>query len=124
MLQTACDTENRREDVIADAKCEYAISPINVDTQMPRFNWTYSGNKGFVQHAFKIAVASEESKIESPDLWDSGEIVSGIPAYRMTDKGLLQTDKEYFWRVTAWNADSSMVITSGIEHFRTAFMNR
>ena len=59
MLQTACDTENRREDVIADAKCEYAISPINVDTQMPRFNWTYSGNKGFVQHAFKIAVASE-----------------------------------------------------------------
>ena len=121
---TACDTRNGREDVIIDAKCEYAISPINVDTQMPRFNWAYSGGDSFVQHAFKIAVASDESKIDSPDIWNSGEIFSSVPAYKMDDTGFLETDREYYWRVTAWNADSSTVITSRIEHFRTAFMRR
>lgn len=111
-------------DVISDTRCEYSVSPIMIDTQTPRFTWTYSGNTGFVQSAFRVAVASEEAKLSNPDIWNSGNTSSNLPFVKMDDTGLLKTDTEYFWQVTAWNDDSSQVIISEPAHFRTAFMNR
>lgn len=111
-------------DSITDLRCEYSVSPMTIDTQSPRFTWTYSGESGFVQNSFKIAVASSESMLSSPDVWNSGVVTSRLSFEKMEDTGRLKSDTDYYWQVTAWNADSSEVIVSDPAHFSTAMMNR
>ena len=112
------------KDIATDLRCEYQESPMTVDIQTPRFTWNYKGGAGFTQHSFIVNVASSEDKLSSPDIWSSGQVISSVPFVKMEDKGLLASDKTYFWQVKAWNADSSTTIISRPERFQTAMMNR
>ncbi len=120
----SCSVGNEAGNSITDLRCEYQRSPLTVDVQAPRFTWIYDGVDGFVQHSYSLAVASSEEKLSSPDIWCSGTVTSSVPFARMEDTGLMVSDHEYFWQVTAWNADSTKVLVSEPVKFRTALMGR
>ena len=120
----SCSVGNEAGNSITDLRCEYQRSPLTVDVQAPRFTWIYDGVDGFVQHSYSLAVASSEEKLSSPDIWCSGTVTSSVPFARMEDTGLMVSDHEYFWQVTAWNADSTKVLVSEPAKFRTALMGR
>ncbi|MDD7233947.1 MAG: family 78 glycoside hydrolase catalytic domain [Bacteroidales bacterium] len=120
----SCSRNADQEANLSDLRCEYLESPISIDTQTPRFTWTYSGDSGFTQDSYTVSVASAEEKLSDPDIWCSGAIVSAAPFAIMPDTGLLESDRKYYWQVKAWNADSTQVLISGPEEFRTAMMDR
>ena len=63
---------------IYDLTTEYAVNPINLFTQKPRFSWKYDAYDGFCQKSYRIAVSSTREKLlaNEYDLWDSGVVES------------------------------------------------
>src|SRR6266850_3989593 len=60
-----------------DLRCEYLQSPLGLDEPHPRLTWRVeSSERREKQTAYQIAVASGPSKLDSPDLWDSGKVSS------------------------------------------------
>lgn len=121
---SSCSFSECGKDVVKDQRCEYAESPLTVDTQTPRFTWTYDGQAGFLQYSYILDVASSKDGLSSPDIWSSGVVNSSVPFAKMDDTGLLKSDNTYYWRVKAWNADSTQVLVSEPACFRTAIMDR
>lgn len=109
---------------IASLRCEYLEEPLSIDTDAPRFTWTYTGERTFTQYAFRVKVATSIDKLDKPDVWDSGEIISGQPFCKMEGGRGLVSDKTYFWRLEARNAKASKYIVSDIARFETAKMKR
>ena len=90
--------------VIENMKCEYMTEPRIVDVQDPKFTWTYSqeADKTFREAGHEIRIA---------------ESVQNLKAGILTER--LESFTDYFWQVTAWNADSSIVYTSPVAEFST-----
>lgn len=103
-------------------RCEYLAEPICIDTQSPRLTWLCNDVK-FSQKGYEVRVADSQEGLDNP-LWTSGSVASDRPFCQMEDKGVLESDKTYYWQVTAWDSDSSNVITSVPATFRTAMMKR
>lgn len=116
-LLLSCSEER---DTIAMMRCEYSVSPQTIDTQTPRFTWTYEGASGFAQQGYELTVITADGT----EVWSSGPVASSNSFAKMEDTGLLESDTEYFWSVKAWNAGSTEVILSKKEGFRTALMSR
>jgi len=60
-------------------RCEYALQPLGVDTQTPRFLWNLQhATRGQDQSAYQIIVSSEVEDVEkeSGNVWDSGKFDS------------------------------------------------
>ena len=107
---------------IADMRCEYLASPISVDTQSPRFTWTYEDADAFAQAGFRLCVATAPEKLAVPDVWNSGEVAGSRPFAVMPDGGLLASRTPYYWQVEAWDADGRRIV-SPVAEFETALMN-
>ncbi len=103
-------------------RCEYAVSPMTVDTQSPRFTWTYDCADGFVQASYRLAVATSAEALAAPDVWDSGEVASSDSFAAMPDEGLLKSRTPYWWQVTASDAEGRR-LTSPVARFETAILS-
>lgn len=104
LLCVACVPET----AITNMRCESLEHPLAVDSQSPRFTWTYTEAAGedFVPAGHRIDVAV------CPDALDG----AGMPE--------LKPFTDYFWRVTAWNEDKSKVLVSPLSRFSTGPMCR
>lgn len=111
-----------KRSTIADMRCEYLASPISVDTQSPRFTWTYEDAGAFAQAGFRLCVATAPEKLVVPDVWNSGEVAGSRPFAVMPDGGLLASRTPYYWQVEAWDADGRRIV-SPVAEFETALMN-
>ena len=63
--------------------CEYLSDPPVVDVQKPRLAWinvASEGERGQVQTAWQVRVASSEGKLDNPNLWDSKKVRSSSPS--------------------------------------------
>ena len=98
-LLTGC-----QEQMIENMKCEWLEYPKVVDVQEPVFTWAYSSSadKNFIEAGHMIAIA------ETPE-----EALAGKRVER------LESFTDYYWAVTAWNADSSIVYKSPVAKFAT-----
>ncbi|MGB2735916.1 MAG: hypothetical protein WBC35_18695, partial [Saprospiraceae bacterium] len=59
--------------------CEYMDNPTVVDEKTPHLSWINLAKpveRGQKQTAYQIRVASTTKKLKSPDLWNSGKILS------------------------------------------------
>lgn len=91
---------------VVACKTEYRINPIGLDVLKPRFFWQlHSDNKGVVQSAYQIMVASSRDKLEreQADMWDSGKVSSNDSTQVPYDGKPLQTEGEYYWKVRIWD---------------------
>lgn len=102
--------------VIDRMRVEWCDSPICVDTQTPRFSWTY--NDRFTQDSFELTVTEDGGS----QVWTSGTVKSGEMNYMAdSDMGLLPMTS-YHWTISATGADGRTVV-SDEARFETAMFS-
>ncbi len=102
---------------------EYVQHPLGLDAQHPRLSWPMASEKpGSRQSAYQVRVASSESRLSRPDVWDSGKVVSGdssLVAYRGPQ---LKPRTRYFWSVRVWDGDGEASGWSAPSWWETGLM--
>lgn len=108
---------------IADLRCEFLRSPIQVDTQYPRFTWIYeSTNEDMIQQAFQFDMALSKQAFEDEVFfWTSGKVIGSASNVVYNGKESLESHTKYYWRITAWDTNEKIII-SAIDSFETAKM--
>jgi len=94
-----------------ELRCEYAVNPLGIDVAQPRFSWTLeSSQRGKIQTAYQILVASSEEKIKAEigDKWDSGKVISD-QSVNVAYKGrALASGEKCYWKVRVWDEDDGV----------------
>ena len=108
----SCDSSS----VIERMRVEWCDSPICVDTQTPRFSWTY--NDRFAQDSFELTVFEDGGR----QVWTSGTVRSGEMNYIGDSDMGLRPMTSYLWTVTAKSADGRKA-ESDVARFETALFS-
>jgi len=90
----------------SELRCEYAAEPLGVGVPQPRFSWLLeSGDRGQMQSAFRILVASETDLLQThtADRWDSGRVVSDQSVNVPYEGSELASGERCWWKVLAWD---------------------
>ena len=91
--------------------CEYLQNPSVVDVAQPRLAWVNiagEGERGQIQTAWQIRVATSKKKLKEADLWDSKK-QSGEQNNRVVYAGKpLQSRTECWWQVRVWDKDGKV----------------
>lgn len=86
--------------------CEYLQNPAVVDVVRPRLGWINiagHGERGQMQTAWQVRVASSRSNLEHADLWDSQKVMSN-QSDRVEYAGVPLTSRvECWWQVRVWD---------------------
>ncbi len=105
---------------------EYLQNPSVVDVQQPRLSWinlAEEGERGQVQSAWQIRVATAEVKLENPDLWDSQKVAND-QSDRLVYAGKTLTSRmECWWQVRVWDKDGSVSSWSKPAFWRMGILN-
>jgi hypothetical protein len=89
----------------SSAKAEGRFEPNALSTTTPRLSWSlFSDTRNEEQSAYQIQAAYNPSALDSPDLWDTGKVVSSNFSTIYGGKSLSSRDIVY-WRVRAWGKD-------------------
>jgi alpha-L-rhamnosidase len=106
--------------------CEYASNPLGIDAEAPRFSWTFNhSERGHVQSGYRILVASIGSNLDTDfgDAWDSGRVASD-QSVNLPYEGIpLESCKEYFWKVQAWDESDRSSSWSGESSFEMGLLS-
>ena len=89
-----------------DLRVEGRLSPVTVDTVLPRFSWIpVDPDRGAAQSAYQILVASDPTTLAQDvgDLWDSGWVPSAQTLYIPYDGVALTGSSHCYWKVRIWD---------------------
>jgi alpha-L-rhamnosidase len=92
-------------------RCEYRADPLGIDIRKPRLSWilesTSRNDRGQMQTAYRIAVASTAQKLASgaADLWDSGKVASNRTVHIPYEGQPLHSRMRCYWKVQVWDRD-------------------
>jgi alpha-L-rhamnosidase len=106
--------------------CEYLKNPPVIDKATPRFAWVNtadSGERGQLQAAWQIRVASSKDKLAQPDLWDSGKIKSEESTRVEYNGKNLHSRQECWWQVRVWDRDNDSSQWSEPAFWRMGLLN-
>ena len=87
---------------VVEPKTEGMTNPEYLHTGAPRFSWKIeSGLQDVVQESYRILVASSEKNLKADigDLWDSGEVPSGISVLIQYEGQELGSRAHAWWKV-------------------------
>lgn len=107
LLITACQTKRVGLNP-KDLRCEYLTNPLGIDNANPRLSWKLEGERsvrGQEQTAYQVLVASSLEKLQANigDVWDSGKVDSEQSVNNTYQGKPLESAKQYFWKVKAWD---------------------
>ena len=88
--------------------CEHLSNPAGIGNQQPRLSWKLRSDRaGEIQTAWQIRAASSAAglKAASPDLWDSGKIISDQSVLVPWAGKPLDSRSQVFWQVRVWDKD-------------------
>jgi alpha-L-rhamnosidase len=104
---------------ISQLQTEMLTNPEGIDVKQPRFSWVLQSKLNQIkQIAYQITVASSLEKLNTntPDLWDSGKVVSDESVNVIYSGKKLNNRQEAFWKVRIWTNKGEAVATD-IAHF-------
>jgi alpha-L-rhamnosidase len=107
LVLSGCGKEEGSLDPV-DLRCEYLVDPPVVDVSHPRLSWvnvTKTPERGEMQSAYQIRVASSEGSLSQPDLWDSGKVISDRSIRVPYGGKTLTSGQECWWQVRIWDRD-------------------
>ncbi len=111
---------------ILELRCESLVSPNGIDTRSPEFSWVVeSDSRDCCFSEFQVQVSSEHELLlkDAPDVWDSGKVMCERPNAVRYAGPLLESCKEYFWRVKCWDESVGECLCSRIDRFSTGFIS-
>src|SRR5262245_45960770 len=89
-----------------DLRCEFASNPLGIDVTEPRLSWKLAGwKRGQKQSAYQIRVFSSTNLVAraTPDLWDSGKVVSDETHLIRYAGKTLSSSQQVFWSLRVWD---------------------
>lgn len=93
--------------------CEHMDDPTVVDITEPRLSWINNPIKAHIrgqkQSAYRVVVSSSKKDLSAGkyDIWDSGKVESS-DSYLIPYNGkILQSAKDYWWKVMVWDKDGN-----------------
>ena len=107
--------------------CEYLENASVVDVLNPRLAWinvAEPGERGQVQTAYEINVASSKDNLNSPDLWESGKIKSDQSIRVKYDGQPLMSRQECWWQVRVWDVHGNSSEWSDPGFWRMGLLNK
>ena len=117
---------------VVDLRCEYAENPTGVDAPQPRLSWKLAGsNRGQRQTAYQIRVYSSSHlarntdlvSATSPDLWDSGKVISDESLLIPYGGKKLESSQQVFWSVKVWDENDQSSATSDLHSWTMGLLN-
>jgi alpha-L-rhamnosidase len=81
---------------------------LGLDVAQPRFSWLLeSGERGQMQSAYQVLVASTEHKLCAGvgDKWDSGQVASDRSVNVPYEGSTLASGEKCWWKVRVWDVD-------------------
>jgi alpha-L-rhamnosidase len=106
-------------------RVEGRSDPLGVDVERPRFSWVMTASeRGAVQTAYRLAVASTPLKLLAPDVWDSGRVTSADNAQVSYAGPPLSPLTRYHWTVELWDGKGREIVATTPAFFETGFMGR
>ena len=108
-----------------DLMCGLLAKPgwVAVTDSAPQLSWGFKdGRQGDYQTAYRIQAATSTSflRVDAPDLWDSGKVVSGQSLFITYEGKPLPLNADVCWRVCVWDSRGRQGAWSQNVSFRTA----
>ena len=106
--------------------CEHLENPIGIGIRQPRLSWKLRSDRiGEIQSAWQIRAASSASGLNanSPDLWDSGKVVSDQSVLIPWSGQPLGSRSRVFWQVRVWDKDGRPTTWSDIASFELGLLS-
>ncbi|MCR4920349.1 MAG: glycoside hydrolase family 78 protein [Bacteroidaceae bacterium] len=112
---------------IGRMRCEYQQTPIAVDTEHPRFSWTYSGDTAWHQATYIVFLSDNPHNLEGkltlkPGVGAMLAVQTSQPTAVYFGHIPLRAHTTYYWRVKA--TDGKRSVESPIASFETAKMSQ
>ncbi len=95
---------------VKNLRCEYRVNPLGIDETLPRLSWVLeSPDRGAVQSAYRILVASSREKLDKGegDLWDSGRVKSDVSNQIVYAGEKLTSGAMCWWKVCVWDGNGA-----------------
>ena len=109
--------------------CDSWQSPLGIDDSNPHLSWQVvpasPGARGLSETAYEIQVASSSALLagNSPDLWDSGKVVSAQPFYVAYGGIALASAQQVFWQVRIWDQNGQPSVWSPVAAWTMGLLN-
>ncbi|MGA2441897.1 MAG: family 78 glycoside hydrolase catalytic domain, partial [Tepidisphaeraceae bacterium] len=92
---------------LTELTAEHMEHPVGIGVAQPRLSWKLQSDRpGEIQTAYEVRAASSRDKLDQPDLWSSGKVVSDQSVLVRWGGKPLDSRAIAFWQVRVWhNAD-------------------
>ncbi len=87
--------------------CEYLHNAPLIDNARPRLAWinmAREGEREQKQTAWQVRVATTPGKLDDPDLWNSGKVISEQSTRIAYNGNALRSRQDCWWQVRVWEA--------------------
>lgn len=109
---------------VINLSCEYLTQPIGLDIVSPRLSWQIlSQENNLIQTAYEIRVATDPKKLEKPDLWTTGEIISNQSLNVLYAGKALTSGQRAYWQVRIRDSKGKKTAWSSPSYFETGLLS-
>jgi alpha-L-rhamnosidase len=89
---------------LIELTAEHMEHPVGIGVVCPRLSWKLQSDRpGEVQSAYEVRAASSGDKLDQPDLWSSGKVVSDQSVLVRWGGKPLNSRAIVFWQVRVWD---------------------
>ncbi|HEV2436484.1 MAG TPA: family 78 glycoside hydrolase catalytic domain [Verrucomicrobiae bacterium] len=106
--------------------CEHLTDPVGIGNRQPRLSWKLRSDRaGEVQTAWELRAASSIGglKAGTPDLWDSGKMVSDQSILVPWAGKSLNSRSQVFWQVRVWDQAGRPTAWSRVASFELGLLD-
>jgi alpha-L-rhamnosidase len=109
---------------LTDLQANGRNEPLGIPGDAPGLSWhAESAARGVLQTAYQVRVASSAAGLDSPDVWDSGQVVSDHQTDVTYGGPDLTSQTRYYWQVRTWDGGATPTDWSAPSFFETGLLS-